>query len=234
MKKPDHIKKNIYTSLENTCIGSESILVGLTGGIATGKSTVAEIFRTLGAVIIDFDILARRVVEPGTKSYELITDFFGKEILNHDLTIDRKRLSGIVFNDQAKREKLESFTHPFIWDQFIALTGDAVSHDNKAIILAVVPLLIEGGMQDIFQKIFLVYSSPEKQMLRLMKRDGISKEMAYKIINAQMPINNKISFADFIIHNDSTLDVAEKEAQMIWNELIQLQKQNHIHCKLKI
>jgi dephospho-CoA kinase len=94
MKKPDHIKKSIHAALEDVRKGSESVLIALTGGIATGKSTVAEMFRALGAVIIDFDILARRVVEPGSKSYELITGFFGKEILNPDMTINRKKLSG--------------------------------------------------------------------------------------------------------------------------------------------
>ncbi|MBN1904495.1 MAG: dephospho-CoA kinase, partial [Deltaproteobacteria bacterium] len=169
MKKPDHIKKSIHAALENVLRDSESILIGLTGGIATGKSTVAEIFRALGAVIIDFDILSRKVVEPGSKSYELITGFFGKEILNPDMTINRKRLSGVIFNDPVKRERLESFTHPYIWDEFISLTGEAISRDKRAIILAVIPLLIEGGMQDIFSRVILVYSSQEIQVLRLME-----------------------------------------------------------------
>jgi dephospho-CoA kinase len=223
MKKPDHIKKNINAALENVCKGSESILVGLTGGIATGKSTVAEIFRAIGAVIIDFDILARKVVEPGSRSYELITGFFGKGILNPDMTINRKILSGIVFNDQLKREKLESFTHQFIWDEFITLTGEAISRDKKVIILAVIPLLIEGSMQDVFKKIILIYSSPEKQIQRLMERDGISREMANKILDAQMPIDHKISLADYVINNDGAIDEAEKKAQLIWKELKQIQ-----------
>jgi dephospho-CoA kinase len=225
MKKPDHIKKNINTALENVCKGSESILAGLTGGIATGKSTVAEIFRSLGAVIIDFDILARRVVEPGSRSYELITDFFGKEILNPDMTINRKILSGIVFNDQFKRERLESFTHPFIWDQFIALTGEAVSCDKKAIIIAVIPLLIEGGMQDIFKKIVLIYSSPEKQVIRLMERDGISKEMAQKILDAQMPIDEKVRYGDFIIKNEGSIEDTKQDVNEVWKRLKDMQEQ---------
>lgn len=223
MKKPDHIKKNIQSSLENVHKGSESVIVGLTGGIATGKSTVAEIFRTLGAVIIDFDLLARKVVEPDRKSYELITGFFGKEILNPDMTINRKKISGIVFNDQLKREKLESFTHPFIWDEFITLTGEAISRDIKAIILAVIPLLIEGDMQEIFSRVILVYSSPEKQVLRLMERDGINREMAYRILDAQMPIDHKIRYADYMVNNDGSIEDAGKEAHLIWNELKHLQ-----------
>jgi dephospho-CoA kinase len=223
MKKPDHIKKSIHAALENISIGSESILIGLTGGIATGKSTVAEIFRTLGAVIIDFDILARKVVEPGSKSYELITGFFGKEILNPDMTINRKKLSGIVFNDHTKREKLESFTHPYIWDEFIALTGEAITRDKRAIILAVIPLLIEGGMEDLFSRIILVHSSPETQVLRLMQRDGITREMALKILDAQMPIDNKISYADYIIDNSGTIDETYKEVHIVWEELMKSQ-----------
>ncbi len=223
MKKPDYIKKNIHAAIENVRKGSESVLTGLTGGIAAGKSTVAEMFRTLGAVIIDFDILARRVVEPGSKSYELISNFFGKEILNPDKTINRKRLSGIVFNDQVKREQLESFTHPYIWDEFITLTGEAISRDKKAIILAVIPLLIEGGMQDIFSRVILVYSSPETQVSRLMERDGISREMARKILDAQMPIDEKVRYGDFIIINEGSIEDTKNDVGDIWDELKHLQ-----------
>lgn len=223
MKKPDYIKKNIHAAIENVRKGSESVLTGLTGGIAAGKSTVAEMFRTLGAVIIDFDILARRVVEPGSKSYELISNFFGKEILNPDKTINRKRLSGIAFNDQVKREQLESFTHPYIWDEFITLTGEAISRDKKAIILAVIPLLIEGGMQDIFSRVILVYSSPETQVSRLMERDGISREMARKILDAQMPIDEKVRYGDFIIINEGSIEDTKNDVGDIWDELKHLQ-----------
>ena len=121
MKRPEKVKKHIFDTLKNICNESDALLVGLTGGIATGKSTVAEMFRDLGAVIIDFDLLAREVVKPGKKSWQLITAFFGGDVLNPDSTIDRKKLSGVVFNDSKKREKLESFTHPFIWEEFIIL-----------------------------------------------------------------------------------------------------------------
>jgi dephospho-CoA kinase len=219
MKKPDHFKKTVQDALEQVICNSGSMLVALTGGVATGKSTVAEIFRTLGAVIIDFDILARTVVEPGKKPYELITGFFGEEILNPDKTISRKRLSAIVFNDQVKRKRLESFTHPYIWDEFTILAGKAASRNKKAIILGVIPLLIEGGMDDLFSKVILVYSSPETQLNRLMKRDSITRERAQKILDAQMPIDQKISHANFVINNNNTILEADKEVRQIWEKL---------------
>ncbi len=224
MKRSASARKNIYNELTEICKGSEALLVGLTGGIATGKSSVAEIFGTLGAVIIDFDILARKVVEPGRKSWKLITGFFGNGILNPDKTIDRKKLSGVVFNDIAKREKLESFTHPYIWDEFIKMTAEAVLNDRKAVIIAVIPLLFEGDMQGMFSKIIVVYSSPENQLQRLMKRDDISKEKAQRILNAQIPIDVKARHADYIIKNDSLIEEACKDTYELWEKLKQLQE----------
>ena len=224
MKRPDKIKKNIYDTLAKICMGSDVLLIGLTGGIATGKSTVAEMFRDMGAVIIDFDLLARTVVEPGRESWKLITDFFGKDILNPDRSINRKNLSGIVFNDPLKREKLESFTHPFIREEFILQVEKAVLRDETAIIIAVVPLLIEGNLQEIFSKTIIVYSSPEIQIQRLMVRDGISKQMADKILEAQMPIDDKIQHCDFIINNEGALDDTKKNVNGLWKRLKDLQR----------
>ena len=181
-------------------------------------------FRDMGAVIIDFDLLARTVVEPGRESWKLITGFFGKDILNPDRSINRKNLSGIVFNDPLKREKLESFTHPFIREEFILQVEKAVLRDETAIIIAVVPLLIEGNLQEIFSKTIIVYSSPEIQIQRLMVRDGISKQMADKILEAQMPIDDKIQHCDFIINNEGALDDTKKNVNGLWKRLKDLQR----------
>jgi len=223
MKKPEKIKKQIRDTIKEVCNGSDALLIGLTGGIATGKSTVANMFRELGSVIIDFDMLARNVVEPGKPSWQLITDFFGNEILFPDNTINRKKLSGIVFKNLLKREKLESFTHPFIWDEFIKQVETSIRLYRSAIIQAVVPLLIEGDMQDLFIKNIVVYSSPEIQAERLMTRDGISMQMANKILMAQMPIDDKIQYGDFIIRNEGTIEDTEKEVNKIWQKLKQIQ-----------
>ncbi len=222
MKRPDKIKKNISDTLSSICAGSESLLIGLTGGIATGKSTVAEMFGNMGAVIIDFDLIARNVVEPGRESWKLITDFFGKDILNPDTSINRKKLSGIVFNDPFRRDKLESFTHPFIWEEFIRQVEKAVLRDKTAIILAVIPLLIEGDMQEMFSKTIVVYLAPEIQLERLMARDQISRKTAIKILEAQIPIDEKVRYGDYIINNDGTVEDTGKIVHDVWEKLKQI------------
>ncbi len=154
----DSSSANIIRDLEDTRKGSEIFLLGLTGGIASGKSTVAEMLEKMGSPLIDFDILARYVVRPNEPSWRCIVDFFGRDILNDDETIDRKRLSGIVFRDIEKRRKLESFTHPFIWNEFVNQVRKIGSETKNVIITCVIPLLIEGGREEIFDRIVLVYS----------------------------------------------------------------------------
>lgn len=223
MKRTEKIKKQLSAALNDISKESDALLVGLTGGIATGKSTVADMFRHLGSVIIDFDLLARNVVEPGKKSWQLIVDFFGDDILIPDKTINRKKLSEIIFNDSLKRKKLESFTHPFIWDEFIRQVEDSIRLDGSAIIQAVVPLLIEGNMHDLFMKNIVVYSSPEIQAERLMSRDRISRRLADKILESQMPIDDKIKYGDFILKNEGSIEDTEKEVSKIWQRLKQMQ-----------
>ena len=219
----EKIKKLLSAALNDICKESDALLIGLTGGIATGKSTVANMFRDLGSVIIDFDLLARSVVEPGKKSWQLIVDFFGIDILTPDETINRKKLSEIVFYDSLKRKKLESFTHPFIWDEFIRQAESSIRLDGNAIIQAVVPLLIEGNMHDLFIKNIVVYSSPDIQAERLMSRDGISRRFADKILASQMPIDAKIKYGDFILKNEGSIEDTGKEVNKIWQKLKQIQ-----------
>ena len=223
MERTEKIKKQLSNTLADICKGSDAMLIGLTGGIATGKSTVSEMFRNLGSVIIDFDILARNVVQPGRQSWQLIVDFFSKDILNPDNTIDRKKLSGIVFNDPLKREKLETFTHPFIWDEFFIQVETSVRLDSHAIIHAVIPLLIEGNMHDLFIKNVVIYSSPEIQIKRLMARDDISRQMAVKILKSQLPIDEKLKYADFVIRNEGPIEDTANEVRKLWKTLQQLQ-----------
>lgn len=224
MKRSEKIKKQISNTLNNICKGSDALLIGLTGGIATGKSTVAEMFKDLGAVITDFDLLARKVVEPEKQSWQLIINFFGNDILNPDNTINRKKLSDIVFNDPLKREKLETFTHPFIWDEFITQVETSIQLNRQAIIHAVVPLLIEGRMHDLFMKKIVVYSSPEIQIKRLIARDNISQQMARKILESQLPIDEKVKYCDFIIKNEGSIESTGKEVNNIWKKLKKLQE----------
>ena len=200
------------------------LLLGLTGGIASGKTTVANMLAELGAYTIDFDVLAREVVEPGKPAWREIVEFFGRQVLNEDETLNRKKLSDIVFRDMEKRKKLESFTHPRIHQEFLKQVNQITAKDPNAIIQAVIPLLIEQNLQYIFHKIVVVYIPYEKQVERLMERDGISREQAENILRAQLPIDEKLGYADFVIHNEGSLEQTRQQIEELWRRLQSIQK----------
>ena len=201
------------------------LLLGVTGGIATGKSTVVKMLQEKGAPVIDFDQLARSVVEPGKKAYTDIVDFFGKQVLQEDGALDRAKLREIVFSDLEKRKKLESFQFPQIGVEFAAQLTEITEKDPNAIVQIDVPLMIETNMQHRFHKLLVVYTPQEIQIERLMKRDGSSKEEAAQIIAAQLPIDEKVSYADFIIDNAGDLDQTQKQVDKLWDELTTIQKE---------
>jgi dephospho-CoA kinase len=201
------------------------LLLGVTGGIATGKSTVSKMLEELGAPIIDFDVLAREVVEPGKPAYEQIVAFFGEQVLQEDRTIDRKKLSDVVFKDMEKRKKLESFTHPQIGVEFLNRVNEITAADPNAVIQVAVPLLIEVNMGHLFHKILLVYTPRETQIERLVLRDKISEEEAARILDAQLPIDEKIGFADFVINNEKGLGDTRKQVEDLWKKLTKIQQE---------
>ena len=200
------------------------LLLGVTGGIASGKTTVANMLNHLGAPIIDFDMIARQVVEPGKQAWKEIVDYFGKQVLQEDDTLDRKRLSDIVFRDFEKRKKLESFTHPRIGEEFLKQVEELTGKDPDAIIQVVVPLLIELNLQFQFHKLLMVYIPEEQQVERLAERDGISKEEAANILKAQLPIDEKVGYADFVIHNEKSLEDTRRQVEELWETLKEIQK----------
>lgn len=204
---------------KNNCL-----LVGLTGGIASGKSTVSDILEKLGAELIDFDLIARRVVQPGTPGLKAIVNYFGKHILSKEGTLDRKKLSKIVFQDSSKRKVLESLTHPLIYQEFLRQMERIAEKDPHAVIFASIPLLIEQNMQYAFQHLMLVYISQKTQIERLIQRDGISIKEANNIIKAQLPIDEKKSFANFIINNENTIEETKRQVNRVWDELKKVQK----------
>jgi dephospho-CoA kinase len=201
------------------------LLLGVTGGIASGKTVVANMLEEMGAPIIDFDMISRQVVEPGKQAWKEIIDYFGKQILFEDDTLDRKKLSDIVFNDMVKRKKLESFIHPQIGVEFTKQVNEISASDPNAIIQVVVPLLIELNMGYIFHKLLLIYVPEETQIERLTLRDGISKENAANIISSQLPIDEKVGYADFVINNDKSLDETRKQVEDFWKTLKKIQSQ---------
>ncbi|SLM31618.1 Dephospho-CoA kinase (modular protein) [Desulfamplus magnetovallimortis] len=221
--------------------------VGLTGGVASGKTTVADMFHDLGAHLVDFDILAREVVLPGTKGLADVVNAFGKSILQPCGTLDRKALSKIVFRNPEKRKTLEAILHPAIFELFVHKVDaivhkvdaivhkvdaivhkvDAIVHkvpaiDHKepsAFVFAVIPLLIEMNLQHMFDKIIVVHVSSEIQLQRLMLRDNIDDKEALTIMASQLPIDEKLKYADFSVDNSGGLENSRLQVKNIWKEL---------------
>ena len=200
------------------------LLLGLTGGIASGKTAVSNMLEDMGAHTIDFDIISREVVEPEKPAWKDIVDFFGKQIISDDGQLERKMLSGIVFNDLEKRKKLESFIHPRIHEEFVIQINSIVEKDPNAIIQVVIPLLIEINLQYMFHKLGVVYISYEEQLKRLIKREGISEKEACSMLNAQLPIDEKTEYADYIINNENSLEETKKQVEELWQTLKEIQK----------
>jgi dephospho-CoA kinase len=195
------------------------MIVGLTGSIGTGKSTVSQMFKELGAYIIDFDILAREVVKPNRKAWKEIIKYFGREILNEDMTLDRKKLGEIVFNDQEKLARLTEITKPEIRKEADQAVADILKQDPGAIIIKDIPLLTKEIAQEMqIEKIILVYARPSSQVQRVMDR-GFTRREAEQRINAQPSASEKIKYADYIIYNDGPLEETKKQVQEVYQKI---------------
>ncbi|KAF7778952.1 hypothetical protein Agabi119p4_3297 [Agaricus bisporus var. burnettii] len=169
------------------------LVVGLTGGISTGKSTVSAILKTHHIPIIDADVIARQVVQPHTRALRKITRAFGQDILLPDGTLDRKKLGSIVFNDEEKRKELNGIVHPAVrWRMVWEVVGCWLRGEKWCVLD--VPLLIEGGLWRYVGLVVVVYCSADIQLVRLMSRDGSSREEASARLNSQMPISSKIEW----------------------------------------
>lgn len=201
------------------------LLLGVTGGIATGKSVVAQMLKDLGAFIIDCDLLSRKIVEPGKPAWKDIVSYFGEHILLEDRSINRRILSEIVFSDSEKRKRLEEFTHPRIRQEMIREIQNYLFKDPEAILAVVVPLLFEVRWNALFHKTLLVYTPKEIQLQRLIARDKISQERALQIIHSQMPIEEKKHYADFIVDNSGTLEETRTQVEIIWKKLQEIRKE---------
>ena len=195
------------------------LILGVTGGIASGKSTVAKMLQDLGAPVIDFDLLAREVVEPGQPAWKEIVDYFGSHVLGKDGFVDRKSLSQIVFKDPEKRRVLESITHPRIADLYLSKVKALMQEHPDAIVQAVIPLLFETHLENLVDKILVVYIPRKMQLERLMKRDKIPQKQAENILNAQLPIEEKLKYADYVIHNEKGLEETLIQVKALWESL---------------
>ena len=200
------------------------LLVGVTGTIASGKTTVADMLAAKGAHTIDFDIIAHEVVDPGKPAFDQIVDYFGKQVLEEDGALDRQALSDIVFRDMVKRKKLESFTHPPIAIEFIRQLEEITAADPDAIVQVVIPLMIELNLQYMFNKLLVVYIPQDALKQRLMDRDGIGGEEALRIIASQMSMEEKAGYGDYTVDNSGTLEETQAKVDDLWEELLAEQK----------
>jgi len=209
-----------HKSKENLCTAEHTMLIaGLTGGIASGKSTVAKVFEREGGYILDTDSISREVVEPDTPGWHEVANFFGKEILNQDRTLNRKKLGDIVFSDPRKRKKLETILHPKTCERKNEQIRAIIDRDPQAIIIVAIPLLIEVSSQETVDKVVLVYVSPQVQIERLMQRDGFSIAEAQKRISSQMPIDSKLKYAHYVIDNEGPLEKTQQAVRSVFKEL---------------
>jgi dephospho-CoA kinase len=182
-----------------------SLVIGLTGGIASGKSTVSAMFADMGITVIDADVEARLAVEKGEKAYDDIVRHFGTPILAEDGTINRQKLGSIIFNDDEKRKLLNSIVHPAVRERMALKRQAAEAAADQAIVMDI-PLLFESKLTGLVNKIILVYVDENTQLERLMKRNGYSEAEALSRIESQMPLKDKVELADAIIDNGGTIE----------------------------
>lgn len=189
--------------------------VGLTGGIACGKSTVSGMLKARGGRIVDADRIAREVVLPGEPALGEIAETFGADVLSVDGSLDRKRLGSIVFGDDAARKRLEAILHPRIRTEMLRQMVEWNEKDPSALVVVDIPLLYESGLdkQFNFEEILVVYVPRHVQLERLMHRDGLSAAEANQRINSQLPIEKKRELADIVIDNSGTLAQTEEQVE---------------------
>ena len=191
------------------------MIVGLTGGIASGKSTVSNVFKNFGVEIADADIIAKKISERADVINE-IAKIFGKDILSEDGKIDRIKMKNIVFSDKSRLKELNGIIHPKVLEEFKKIKEKTPKND---IIIFDIPLLFEAGMDTMCDKIILVYADRETQIERIKVRDGVSRELAEKIIDAQMSLEEKKNRSQIHIENNGTQEELRKKIEDIYRDL---------------
>jgi dephospho-CoA kinase len=193
------------------------LLVGLTGGIGSGKSTVARLLEKRGAVVFDADLLAREAVAPGTPGHAAVIERFGADVLAPGGELDREALASIVFADPSARRDLEQIVHPEVRRLFAE--GSESYRDTDQVVVFSAPLLVESGMHTAFEILVVVSATVATQIERLMRQRGMSEASIRARIDAQAPLEDKAAVADFIVDNEGSLDELESQVERLWNDL---------------
>ncbi|MFE6168784.1 dephospho-CoA kinase [Viridibacillus arvi] len=197
------------------------MIIGLTGSIASGKSTVAEMLKELNLPIIDADLVARVVVEPGTETLKQIVEAFGEEVLLNDGTLNRPKLGDIIFHEPAARKSLNDIIHPAIRQEMLRQRDELLEIGVKDIVMDI-PLLFESRLQHFVEKILVVSVTEETQLKRLMERNNLSEKDAKARISSQLPLSEKEKGADAVIYNNKSLESTREQLHKIlikWNVL---------------
>src|SRR5262245_64307402 len=196
------------------------LLVGLTGSIATGKSTVSQMFAHLGARVLDADLLAREVVMPGQPAYLKIVEEFGQGVVQDDGSLDRKALGAIVFADATRRKRLEEITHPAIGLRQQRILSVLEEEEFEGIVIWDVALLFETGGVARMDRVVVVYTDPDTELARLVARDGLSEDAARARISSQMPVAEKAKRAHYVIDNSGGRANTERQVKAIYESLL--------------
>lgn len=195
-----------------------TVVVGLTGGVATGKTTIARMFQDLGAQILSADEVVHRLIEPGTEAWKQIRQEFGREVVGPDGNIDRSRLGDLVFQDPEKRRRLEAILHPPVLD-YLRKEADSFRKSGDGVLILEVPLLVEAGALPLVDKVLVVTAEQESQISRLEKRYGMSREAAILRISSQLPLAEKVKYADWVISTEGTLESTKKQVERVWCDI---------------
>lgn len=201
--------------------GDRLKIIGLTGGIGSGKSTISCILKELGAYIIDEDMVSRLLMEKGQKVYYDIVSYFGPEILKENGDIDRKKLGSVVFADSEKLQALNRITHPAMIKYTKAEIERLMAQKTHKLVVIDAAILIEMGLDKLVDEIWVVYVDRETQIERIMARDGLSYADALNRINSQMPLDEKLRLADKVIDNTKPLDEVRKQVERLFCEAIE-------------
>ena len=199
---------------------SRILLVGLTGGIATGKSTVSGMLRELGCEIIDADLLAREVVEAGQPALAQIATEFGSDVLTATGALDRKKLGAIIFANPERRRRLEAITHPAIRDRFVARLGELVGKGFGGIVIYDAAVLIESGNHTNLDRLVVVITDDATEMARLHRRDGTDDAENRRKIASQMPLAEKAKLADYVIDNSGSREATAEQVRRVYAALM--------------